>query len=240
MASYRTKLIETKEIAERTKAFYFEKPRDFTFKAGQFLELTLPNPPETDEKGNSRFFSIASAPFEKYLVIASRMRETAFKRVLGSAQMGYEIEMKGPFGSFVLDEGGAKPVIMLAGGIGITPFRSIILQTHHENIARPLFLFYSNRGPEDAPFLDELTELGKHFPGYQCIATMTEPEKSEIEWHGETGYISEEMIKRYIGDVAKPVYYTAGPSEMVAAMRELLEKMGINGSSIHSEDFLGY
>ncbi len=85
---YTTKLKSKKVIAEGTEAFIFEKPAGFEFKSGQTIDLTLINPPETDAEGNTRTFSIASAPHEEDLMIATRMRDTAFKRVLGKMEPG--------------------------------------------------------------------------------------------------------------------------------------------------------
>lgn len=90
------------EIAEGTMAFHITKPADFQFRAGQSIDLTLIDPPETDAEGNTRAFSLASAPFENELMIATRMRDTAFKRVLRSGSLGMNLKVEGPSGSFVL------------------------------------------------------------------------------------------------------------------------------------------
>jgi ferredoxin-NADP reductase len=144
-------------VAEGTLAFHFERPAGFQFKAGQFVNVTLVEPPETDAEGNSRSFSMASAPFETDLIVATRIRDTAFKRVLKAMPTGSEVSIAGPFGSFTLRQN-SRPAVFLAGGIGITPFRSMLLQAARERLSRRLFLFYSNRRPEDAPFLDELSD----------------------------------------------------------------------------------
>src|SRR5215475_7222075 len=116
------------EMAERTMAFHFSKPADFQFRAGQAMDVTLLDPPETDAEGNTRTFSIASAPFDGDLMIATRMRDTAFKRVLRNAEPGLNVKIRGPSGSFVMYRGTEKPAVFLAGGIGITPFVSMIRQ----------------------------------------------------------------------------------------------------------------
>src|SRR5215831_388884 len=104
MPTHNVKLKSHAEVAEGTVAFHFEKPDGFNFKAGQFLNLTLIDPPETDGKGNRRNFSIASAPEENDLMIATRMRNTAFKRVLKQIPLQKEVKMAGPFGSFTLHQ----------------------------------------------------------------------------------------------------------------------------------------
>src|SRR5258707_11226795 len=121
MASHRVRLVRREEVAEGTVAFFFEKPVAFHFIAGQFLRFSLIDPPETDQEGDSRTFSIASAPHENDLMIATRMRDTAFKRVLKSMPLGSEIEFKGPYGRMTLHEDASQPAVFLTGGIGITP-----------------------------------------------------------------------------------------------------------------------
>jgi ferredoxin-NADP reductase len=150
---YEAKLLNRVEVAEDTMAFHFEKPPGFEFRPGQSSDLTLVNPPETDSEGNIRTFSIASAPFEDRLMFATRMRETAFKRSLKAMPIGTAVKVEPATGSFTLHKTSAKPAVLLAGGIGITPFFSIVKQADHERLPHKLYLFYSNRRPEDAPFL---------------------------------------------------------------------------------------
>src|SRR2546426_4121033 len=102
MPDYKVRLKNRVQVAEETLAFHFEKPADFRFKPGQFCSFTLVDPPETDEEGNKRTFSIASAPHEEELIVATRMRDTAFKRVLKKADLGTEIKLRGTSGNFVL------------------------------------------------------------------------------------------------------------------------------------------
>jgi ferredoxin-NADP reductase len=143
--AYLVKLKDRRQVAERTMAFQFEKPEGFTFKAGQSIDMTLINPSETDREGNGRAFSIASAPDEGLLLVATRMRDTAFKRVLGTMPIGSQVKIEGPFGNLVLHNNQARAGVFLAGGIGITPFRSILLRAAKEHLSHRLFLFYSNR-----------------------------------------------------------------------------------------------
>jgi ferredoxin-NADP reductase len=201
MAAYKIKLKRREEVAEGTAAVYFEKPEGFQFKAGQFLRFTLIDPPETDPEGNSRTFSIASAPHEEDLMITTRMRNTAFKRVLKTMPLGSEIELKGPCGKMTLHDDPARPAVFLTGGIGITPFRSIGLDAARSGLPHRIHLFYSNRRPQDAAFLDQLTELEKVNPNYRLIATMTSAAASNPPWTGETGYINGEMLLRFIDDL---------------------------------------
>ncbi|MCL4513301.1 MAG: FAD-dependent oxidoreductase [Candidatus Eremiobacteraeota bacterium] len=146
-ASYQIKLIDRKELASETFGCYFEKPEGFHFNPGQTLRLTLLNLPETDTEGNTRLFSIASAPIEKTLLIASRTGKTAFKHHLSSLPIGSQVNIRGPFGDFLLHKDTSRPAVFLAGGIGITPFRSILVQAKEEKLTHDFFLFYFNRKP---------------------------------------------------------------------------------------------
>lgn len=221
-------------------AFHFEKPPGFAFKAGQAIAWTLLDPPETDDEGATRNFTIASAPVEADLMIATRMRDSAFKRVLKTMPLGTEVRIVGPFGSLILHPDAARPAVFLAGGIGITPFRSMLRQAAEQKLPHQLFLFYSNRRPEDAAFLEELEELEKENINYKVIGTMTDMARSNRVWRGETGFINQEMLTKYIGDLAAPVYYIAGPPAMVAAMRLALSKANIADDNVRAEEFSGY
>lgn len=182
MPIYETKLKSRQEIAAGTTAFHFEKPEGFAYKAGQFADYTLINPSETDAEGDIRGFSLASAPYEDDLMLATRMRDTAFKRVLKTMELGTELTLDAPYGSFALHNNTQIPAVFLTGGIGVTPVRSIILQATHDNLPHKIFLFDSNRRPEDAAFLDALTEARKKNPNFTFVGTMTEMEKSGREW----------------------------------------------------------
>jgi ferredoxin-NADP reductase len=233
-------LTTREEIAEGTMAFHFAKPIDFQFRPGQSMDLTLLSPPETDAEGNSRTFSIASATFDNDLMIATRIRDTAFKRVLRQATPGLRVKIARPSGSFVLHRTSDKPAVFLAGGIGITPFLSIIRQASHEKLPHHIYLFYSNRRPEDAAFLDLLSEETKRNPNFQLIATMTKMDQSHREWIGATGSINKDMLATHLPSLQGPIYYVAGPPGMVAAMRRMLIEARANEDDIRTDEFSGY
>jgi ferredoxin-NADP reductase len=239
-SAHTARLLRREEVAEGTMAFHFAKPPDFEFLAGQFIIMTLLNPPETDKEGNRRTFSLAGAPFEDSLMIATRMRDTAFKRVLRNAGPGLEVKIEGPGGSFVLQRNPERPAVFLAGGIGITPFFSIVRQAAHDQAPQQLYLFYSNRRPEDAAFLDVLSETAKQNPNFHLVAAMTEMDKSSREWKGETGSINKEMLEKYLPTLRGPIYYLAGPPAMVVAMRRVLAEAGVVKEDMRAEAFSGY
>src|SRR5262249_10346988 len=194
VSPHASRLLNRVEVAEGTMAFHFEKPAGFDFKPGQSVDLTLLNPPETDSEGNVRTFSIASAPFEDQLRFATRMRDTAFKRSLKKVPLGTAVKMDSAMGSFTLHKNSAKPAVFLTGGIGITPFSSIVRQADHDRARHKLYLFYSNRRPEDAPFIEVMQNLEKTNPQFHFIGTMTEMSRSKNTWNGETGRLNKEML----------------------------------------------
>lgn len=236
---YSSELILKETVAEGTMAFHFKKPPGFVWKAGQSIDLTLLNPPETDVEGNARTFSVASAPHEADIMIATRMRDTAFKRVLGKMEIGTKVQIAGPFGSFTLHQKSDRTAIMLVGGIGITPFYSMIKDATRRKLPRRIYLFYSNRRSEDAAFLSELKGFEKMNQNFSFIPTLTNLSSTQ-DWGGEKGYINKEMIEKHVSDKNNAVYYSAGPQSMVTAMRKILGSMGVSDDDIKTEEFPGY
>lgn len=239
MSSYTVALKARREVADRTMAFHFEKPTGFTFKPGQAVDITLP---DTGAGGDALLhtFSLVSAPFQDDLVVATRMRDSAFKRALGALPLGARVTLDGAAGSLTLSSKSSRPAVFLAGGIGITPFMSMLQQAAHEQSPRRLVLLYSNRRPEDAAFLDELTQLAQRNPNFRLIATMTQMSASQQPWGGETGLIDDAKIKLASTGLAEPIHYLAGPPAMVEALRETLDDAGIDEDDIRSEEFFGY
>jgi ferredoxin-NADP reductase len=233
-------LIRKEHVAEGTMQFYFSKPEGFVYRAGQSIDITLIDPPETDAEGNTRSFSLTSAPHEEYLSIATRIRNTAFKQVLASLVMETAVSMVGPFGDMTLHNDSSKPAVFLAGGIGITPFYSIVKHATRDKLPHKIYLFYSNRRPEDTAFLTELKKLEGENPNFKLIATMTQGEKSKEKWEGEQGYITQGMLKKYVPDITSSIGYLAGPPKMITAMRKLLNDSGLDDDYIRSEEFTGY
>lgn len=235
MASLKIHLKESRDVAAGTGGFWFEKPEEFQFEAGQFVELTLAGGP-----GEPHTFSLASAPEEDGLLIATRLRDTEYKRALKKLAPGDEASVEGPYGKLTLPKDASRPIVILTGGIGITPFRSMVVHVVRAGLPHRIFLFYSNRRPEDASFLEELQALADEATHVRFIPTMTAPETSEREWKGETGRIGKELLDRVLGDEVSALYYTAGPPGMVRSMRQMLSDAGITASDIRSESFSGY
>lgn len=221
-------------------AFWFERPGGFRYRAGQRALFSLPDMAGFDGFGSQRTFTLASAPHEPELMIATRMRDTAFKRTLRDARPGLRASFDGPHGELTLHEDASRPAVFVAGGIGVTPFLSIARNAAHERLPHRLWLFYSNRRPEDAPFLAELRRLEDANPNFHVVATMTDLQRSHESWSGERGAINRALLQRHLGRVTRPICYLAGPPGMVMGMQQLLEDLGVPGEDVRSEEFYGY
>jgi ferredoxin-NADP reductase len=238
--TFETQVLARDDVAENTMAFYLVRPEGFDFKAGQFLDLTIIDPPQTDDEGNTRTFSIASAPFEPGLMIATRLRNTAFKRVLAAAPPKMRLHLEGPSGSFTLHRNAQKPAVFLAGGIGITPFLSMVRDAHHEHLPHEIYLLYGNRRPEDAAFLDLLGDMAAANAKLHFVPVMSEMGSSHRPWDGEVGMISKDLLARHLPTIQGPIYYIAGPPGMVASLRKVLAAAGVDEDDIRTEEFSGY
>lgn len=240
MISETVRLRRREEVADRTMAFHFEKPAGFSFRPGQAIDLILPDPAVAGTDSGRHAFSIVSAPHEGELTVATRMRDSAFKNALSRLPVGGAARVEGPFGSLTLHNKQDRAAVFIAGGIGITPFMSMLRDAAHRAVPQRLVLLYSNRRPEDSAFLAELQRLEGERRNFQLVSTMTQMEESRLPWTGETGKMDDALLKRVGADLPNPIYYLAGPTAMVGALRQTLERVGIDGDDIRSEEFYGY
>lgn len=173
-------------------------------------------------------------------MIATRMRDSEFKNALAILPVGSEVEIDGPFGTLTLPESGERPVAFIAGGIGITPFRSMVFWEGHKEAHHRIFLFYSNRRPEEAAFLDEFQEYESRNPKFTLVATVTQPEGSQRPWSGTVGRIDAGLLQKHLGTLVHPIYYLAGPPGLVRAMQKMLKEIGVKNEDVRAEEFSGY
>ena len=222
-------------------AFAFERPADFSFTAGQFLTVTLSNPPYNDSKGERRAFSIASPPQEtERLQITTRMTGSALKRSLAEIPLGTPVELFGPAGSFMLHRASSMPAVFIAGGIGITPFRSIINDALARHLTHQITLVYSNRNPEGAAFHDEFVRIADEHTKFKYVPTMTDADKSHQPWSGLRRSVDAHFLREHIGDIMTPMFYIAGPPGMVAGITKAVIAAGTDSARVRSEKFEGY
>ncbi|MGE5245390.1 MAG: FAD-dependent oxidoreductase [Betaproteobacteria bacterium] len=236
----KARLIATDRIAADAASFTFELHDTFSFEAGQTCDFTIPSPRYQDERGSTRTFSIASSPGDiPRLLVATRLTGSAFKRTLLEAGAGLEVEVDGPYGSFVLHKNTARPAVFFAGGIGITPFRSIVKDATERHLAHRMLLFYSNRTAASTAFLSDLEGWQRTNPKFRLIATITDAPPGG-QWSHETGMMDAAFIKPHLGDASNAIYYLAGPAGFVKGMQAALEKLEADPDDIRTEEFPGY
>jgi ferredoxin-NADP reductase len=235
MPEYQMTLTNRQRIARDTMAFSFDaNGARYEFRAGQHADFV-----HGSESDDSRTFSLASSPFDKdSIMIAMRMRKTAFKSALKSAAFGTKFIVSRPRGSFTLHTDITRPAVFLAGGIGISPIRSILRSAIQERLPHKLYLFYSNREADDAAFIEELQGMAAQNPNFTLVPTVT-GDKS-LSWPHEKGHISRDMLKRHLHGLNGPIYYIAGPSGMVTAMTGLLNASGVSDDDMKTEEFGDY
>lgn len=235
----KVKIKEKKEIAKGTLMVIFDTlGQKVEFKAGQYFFVNLINPPYNDTRGTQRHFSIVNSPSEEgILTLATRLRDSAFKKTLQELPIGEEVEVSGIFGNFVLPDDKSKPLVFIAGGIGITPFMSMLrFVKDHADLGYKVTLVYSNRDTSSTAFLSELQKLEKQIPNLKLILTMTE----DPNWHGEKRRIDAQFIKEYFPNINSCSYYVVGPPPMVEAVQKSLKEAGVEDMNVKIENFSGY
>jgi ferredoxin-NADP reductase len=237
----KARFIAAERIAEDTASFTVEATESFKFEAGQTCDLTLAAPRYQDEKGTSRTFSIASSPADlPRLTFATRLTGSAFKKSLLEAAAGTDVDVDGPYGSFTLHKNSAKPALLFAGGIGITPFRSIIKDATERRLPHHLTLFYSNRIAASTAFLPDLERWSRENPHFRLVATIGERRDGDAWAHG-VGLFNAQVLTPHLADAGKDaIAYIAGPPPFVTAMRASLEQLGADPDNIRTEEFSGY
>jgi ferredoxin-NADP reductase len=229
---------EKRQVAEATLLVVFDLlGQEVDIRAGQYFWVTLLDPPYDDEKGPRRHLSVVTSPDERgVLGICTRVRASAFKRSLAELPVGASVEVEAPKGDFTLPDETDLPYVFVAGGIGITGFRSMLRTIADRNLPHRVTLVYSNRDRASAPFLDELSELERSHDNIRVVITMTGDEG----WCGERRRIDPEMLRDHLGDLDAYRYLLAGPPAMVEAVTEKLRAAGVPEERVRGERFSGY
>lgn len=232
----RATVAETREVAKGTLLVLFAVAGYPDYRPGAYFWVELPDRGHTDEKGLRRHISLVTSPTERGVVgLATRLRDTAFKRTLAELEPGDEVQVEEPKGSFLLPEDTGAEYVFVAGGIGITVFRSMLRYIADEGLPYRITLVYSNRDRESSAFLDELEELERRIDGLRVILTMTD----EPGWEGETRRLDAGVLGELVGLDGK-TFLVAGPPAMANAVAESLLAAGLPEDRVLADTFSGY
>lgn len=240
-------LVKKQEDAKDTISFFWEPEKEVNWLPGQYFYFTIPQLKYPDPHGNTRHFTISASPTEgKILRNTTRIRDdSGYKQSLNSLEIGSIIEGEGPNGTFILDENERGTHFLLAGGIGITPFRTFIKYNIDKKLMDiKLHLIYANSTPTEIAFGKELENWAKENSNIKVAMTISRPEESKEKWSGLTGRIDENMIKKLISNwklkIRNLTFWLCGPPPMVEATEKALGSLKITSDKIRSEKFTGY
>ncbi len=220
--------------------FTFSSGQKLSFSPGQYLEWTLAHS-NPDNRGIRRYFTIASSPTEQELMIGVKFYEksSSFKKALLLMQQNDEIVASNLRGEFTLPKDPNKKFVFIAGGIGITPFRSMIKYLLDTDQTRSIVLLYSNKFISDIVYKDVFDLAQKQF-GLKIIYTLTEVNNIPPNWNSYRGFINKDIIEKEIPDYKERYFYLSGPNSMVSAFQVTLKKMGITNDHIKTDFFPGF
>jgi ferredoxin-NADP reductase len=228
---------ETREVAEGTLFVRFAVEGYPDFRPGAYFWVELPDRGHADEKGLRRHISLATSPTEKGFVgLATRIRDSAFKRTLAELEVGDEVQVEEPKGSFLLPEDTAEEYVFVAGGIGISVFRSMLRYIADTGAPYRVTLVYSNRDAASTAFLDELEELESRLEGLRVVLVMTD----DPTWEGETRQLDADVLAELVGGLEGKTFLVAGPPQMAEAVSESLQSAGLPEDSVLTDSFSGY
>jgi len=229
---------EKTEVAEGTLLVTFDLlGREVSFEPGQYFWVTLPEPAYEDERGARRHFTVVTSPDEHgVLGFCTRLRESAFKRSVAELPVGAEVDVEEPKGSFALPDDPDRPLVFVAGGIGITPFRSMLRFLDAREPAPPVTLVYANRDRRSTAFLDELRDLERRGDWFRLVLLLTD----DPEWEGDTRRPSADVIADHVGDLGGYTFLVAGPPGMSEAVADDLRAAGVEEEHVRAEKFSGY
>lgn len=236
------RLLEKRQEAQDIETFIFEKPQGLEYKAGQYAHFDLSQLTHPDPRGASHHFTLSSSPTENYLSFTTKIRaESGYKQTFLELQVGDKVKIRKIKGMFTLeDETTTIPQIFIAGGIGITPYRSIIRYMTDKNLPIPTTLIYSASTVQEMAFKDELDSITKNYPNITVNYTITKPQKSLAPWNGYVGRVDETMINTFVDNVSVPIFWLCGPPNMVEAMEGVLADLSVPSEHVKTERFTGY
>jgi glycine betaine catabolism B len=235
--------LRLKQISKLTPSasdFAFIPDRPLRFKPGQYLEWTLPHA-NTDARGNRRYFTIASSPTEPHLHIGVRFYSegSSFKQALAAMDNRSQLMASHLAGDFVLPRDAKQKMAFIAGGIGITPYRSMIKYLVDAKEKRDLTLLYSVTHPEDVAYRDVLDQARRDL-GVKIVYAVADSKSVPSNWQGEVGVVDAAMIQRQVPDYRERLFYISGPPPMVEGIKKTLRGLGVHRRNIKTDFFPGY
>lgn len=224
----------TEEVAEHIKTFWFkpDKPVDYT--AGQFTEIYLPHD-NPDNRGIRRWFTLSSSPTEPMVSITTKFstqQSSTFKQTLAALQPGTPLKLAQPMGDFVLPKDASRPLVFVAGGIGVTPMRSMVKYLLDKGEKRDIHLIYAVTKREELAFQLLFRDYG--------VALTTVIKDPPAGYNGEAGALSAERILSIAKPADNALFYLSGPEPMVEAFAKGLQNAGTNKHHIVGDYFPGY
>ena len=230
---------EKREVAKGTLLVTFDLGgEEADFRPGQYFFVELVDPPYNDEKGVRRHITVVTSPTERgVLGLATRLRDSAFKRSLLELEPGDAVEVEPPKGNFFLPEDVSRPYVFVAGGIGITVFRSMLRFIEDRRLPYDVTLLYSNRNRAEAAFVDELDAYARRDPRFRFVLTMTD----DPDWPGERRRMDAGFIRDHVGGlVAEATFMVAGPPGFTEAVTATLADAGVDDERLLADRFSGY
>jgi ferredoxin-NADP reductase/nitrite reductase/ring-hydroxylating ferredoxin subunit len=230
-----------------------EDKTPFNYTAGQFAFFDIGGV-YNDPKGPIRHFTISSSPTENFIMFSTRIRDSPYKKRLSTLEEGAKVKVRGPEGKFVLHQDYSKkrPAVFLSGGIGVTPFRSVLKYATDTQLPIKIIMFDSNRNRSNILFKEEFDDWADRNKNLKIIYTISEDEDpgheqsssaAKNDWKGEYGRINKAMIFKYVDNniLDNSIFYICGPPSMLKAMQSLLqEELEIPKERIKVEEFTGY
>ncbi len=228
-----------KQLSPDTFEFAFNKISNIKYAAGQYMEWTLPHK-NIDSRGNRRYFSISSSPTESELMVTVKFYNpsSSYKREMIGLNEGRKIIAASLAGDFVMPDNMSTPMVFIAGGVGIAPFRSMVQYIIDKKLSTNIVLFYTNRTPQDILYADIFERAKQN--GVKTVYILTDAKSAPADWQGKVGYISEQMIKQEVPDYVGRIHYLSGPQMMVERFQDLLKSMGVPRNLIKTDFFPGY
>ncbi len=225
-----------KEIIPRTfdtSSFRFPRPVGFDFKPGQFMIVTI----RSDGKELVHPFSISSSPTDgDFIEFTKKLTANEYSMRLRAMKSGDWTRVDGPYGSFTCECEYGR-ILFLAGGIGITPFYSIIKYCTDKGLPTSLVLIYGCRSENEVAFKKELEDLQVKNPNFRLIPVLSEPSPS---WSGKAGFVTADLIKQEVPDFKDRIFYACGPPAMITAMQKVVAALGMAETQLRLESFVGH